>query len=60
MPVKTPITERYFPYITINGEAIPSDIRVESRFIVLYNIEKCLNGFKIIKLCCFRFPCIIK
>ncbi len=55
MPVKTPITDRYFPYISINSEATPSDTRLESKFIVLCNIEKCLNGFIIIKLCCFGF-----
>jgi hypothetical protein len=60
MPVKGPITDRHFPYITINGEATPADIRLESRFTVLYNIKKCLNTFKIIKFCCFLFLFMIE
>jgi len=40
MPFKGPIRDQYFPYITVNNEAAPTDVRLEGRFTVLYNIKK--------------------
>jgi hypothetical protein len=51
VPIKESISDRYFPYITINGESAPSDARLESRFIVSYNIQIYLSAFEIIILC---------
>jgi hypothetical protein len=35
---RDPMSDQYFPFITINGEATPSDTRLESRFRVLDNV----------------------
>ncbi len=54
-PVNGPINDQYFPYITTNNEPTPSDARLESRFTVLYTIQKCLSVFKIINISCYPF-----
>jgi hypothetical protein len=48
------IADHYFPYITINNEPAPSDnTRLESKFRILYNTQKCLSLLEIINNYCY-------
>jgi len=38
MPLKEELVDRYFAYITVNAEAPPPDMRLESKLRILYHI----------------------